>query len=88
LWASWRTAREWHLGDAERDLGASLCAALVGQLIVLGTVAMIGLGPQVFWGVIGLCAAPWCAERMASRQVAVSRPSVRTRVRARTSAAV
>jgi hypothetical protein len=65
LWACWSTLRERGNGAAERALAATLLAALVGQLVVLGTVAMVGLGPQVFWGFVGFCAGAWSSYRPA-----------------------
>jgi hypothetical protein len=61
LWRCWSTARDSRIGTGERELAGTLVAVVIGQLVVLGTVAMVGLGPQVFWGSIGLCAAPWCS---------------------------
>jgi O-antigen ligase len=57
LWTCWSATRR--KGAAESDLAATMLAVLLGQLVILGTVAMIGLGPQVFWGFVGFCAGAW-----------------------------
>jgi hypothetical protein len=73
LWTCWSAARYRPLGAAERDLAGTMLAVLLGQLVILGTVAMIGLGPQVFWGFVGFCAGAWSGWRApAARPALVS----------------
>jgi hypothetical protein len=68
LWTCWSATRYRDKRSAERDLAATMLAVLLGQLVILGTVAMIGLGPQVFWGFVGFCAGAWSGWRAPAAQ--------------------
>jgi hypothetical protein len=79
LWTCWSAARYRHLGAGERDLAGTMLAVLLGQVVILGTVAMIGLGPQVFWGFVGFCAGAWSGWRAPAARPALVPAATRLR---------
>jgi O-antigen ligase len=48
--------------DLGSDLAAMLLGAFIGQLLILGSVAMVGSAPYFFWGFAGLAAGAWATR--------------------------